>query len=53
MTLFEIKEYLRIGHKKKLQEQLENLHLQAISAQADSKGLKKTSKELEKMIDSI
>jgi len=53
MTLAEIKAFLKVGQKRRISEKLEDLTLTAIASQSDSRGIKKTSKELERLIDKI
>ena len=52
-TLKELKLYLRAGQKRKIRDKLEDLTLNAISSQADQKGIKRATKDMEKLLDKL
>ena len=49
----ELKLYLRAGQKRKIRDKLEDLTLNAISSQADQKGIKRATKDMEKLLDKL
>lgn len=53
MTLKEIKSFLKAGQKHKILNKLEDLSLNALSAQGDSRGIKKASRDMEKLLDQL